>query len=103
LAVFKDELVKLFPHDEDARRLAEQSFHFAEFFRDRHIEPPRMRGRALVWGHCHHKATGGTDPEKELLEQMGLEVEEATGGCCGLAGSWGFEARHHELSLQIGE
>jgi FAD/FMN-containing dehydrogenase/Fe-S oxidoreductase len=103
LAVFKDELVKLLPHDDDAARLSKQAFHFAEFFRTQEIEPPRVGGKALLWGHCHHKATAGIDGEHELLEQMGLEVENVTGGCCGLAGSWGFEADHYDYSLQAGE
>jgi hypothetical protein len=43
------------------------------------------------------------DPEQQLLERMGLEVEPVSGGCCGLAGSWGFERGHHEISMQCGE
>jgi Fe-S oxidoreductase len=103
VAVFKDELVKLLPHDDDAKRLRTQTFHYAEFLRDRDVSLPRLEGRALVWGHCHHKATGGIDSEVELLHALGLETEVATGGCCGLAGSWGFEAGHYELSLRCGE
>jgi FAD/FMN-containing dehydrogenase/Fe-S oxidoreductase len=103
LAVFKDELVKLFPNDDDARRLASQSLHFAEFFERFDIEPPPSTGRALLWGHCHQKATGGIEPDTSLLERMGFDVEYVTGGCCGLAGSWGYEAKHHDLSLAIGE
>ena len=103
LATFKDELGKLLPHDDDARRLRSQVFHFSEFFRAHEIEPPRLEGRALLWGHCHHKATGGMGPERELLERMGLEVEEVTGGCCGLAGSWGYEAGHYDISMAAGE
>ena len=43
------------------------------------------------------------EPEQKLLERMGLEVEMVTGGCCGLAGSWGFEDGHHDISLECGE
>lgn len=103
LAVFKDELPKLFPHDDDAKRLAGQTYHFGEFFREREIRPPTLRGKAVLWGHCHQKATGGMDPEKALLEEMGLEVEEATGGCCGLAGSWGYEEGHYDIAMACGE
>jgi Fe-S oxidoreductase len=56
-----------------------------------------------VWGHCHHKATGGIEPEQKLLERMGMEVEQANGGCCGLAGSWGFEAGHYDVSMAAGD
>src|SRR5205823_14329627 len=98
-----DELRKLLPHDDDAKRLAQQSFHFAEFLERERADVPVHSGRAVLWGHCHHKATGGLESEKRLLERMGLDVEEATGGCCGLAGAWGFEAEHHDLSMRIAE
>jgi len=103
LATFKDELVKLLPNDEDATRLSRQVFHFAEFFQEFDIEPPALQRDAIVWGHCHHKATGGIDPELEVLRKMGVEADEVKGGCCGLAGSWGFEKEHHDLSIQIGD
>jgi Fe-S oxidoreductase len=103
VAVFKDELGKLLPHDDDAKRLAQSTYHFAEFFEKYDVEPPRLERKAFVWGHCHHKATGGIDPEVELLKKMGVEVETLNAGCCGLAGSWGFEAGHHEVSMKCGE
>jgi FAD/FMN-containing dehydrogenase/Fe-S oxidoreductase len=102
-AVFKDELGKLLPHDDDAKRLAQSTYHFAEFFAKFEVEPPRLERKAFVWGHCHHKATGGIEPEVELLKKMGVEVETLKAGCCGLAGSWGFEAGHHDVSMDVGE
>ena len=73
LAVFKDELVKILPHDDDARRLAGNAYHFAEFFSVFEIEPPALAEgtEALLWGHCHHKATGGMTPEEDLLRTDG--------------------------------
>ena len=104
LAVFKEELIKILPHDEDAMRLSENSYHWAEFFEKHDIETPRLEGKGIVWGHCHHKATGGMEPEIKLLkERMGMEIEEAKGGCCGLAGSWGFETGKYDLSMKCGE
>jgi Fe-S oxidoreductase len=103
VAVFRDELPKLLPHDDDGRRLTECASHFSEFFPTHNLEPPGLEGRALLWGHCHQKATGGIDSERALLEQMGLAVGTVTGGCCGLAGSWGFEDAHYDLSMAIGE
>ncbi|HET9719986.1 MAG TPA: FAD-binding and (Fe-S)-binding domain-containing protein [Solirubrobacteraceae bacterium] len=103
LAVFKDELTAMLPHDDDAKRLAGNAMHFAEFFERFEIDVPALERHALVWGHCHHKATGGMDPEHQLLKRMGVEVEPVSGGCCGLAGSWGFEQGHHEVSMQSGE
>jgi Fe-S oxidoreductase len=107
LAVFKDELVKLKPHDDDARRLAEHSYHFGEFFTTFDIEPPKFAAdaaaKAVLWGHCHHRATGGVHSEQKVLEQMGVATESAVGGCCGLAGSWGFENGKWDISMDCGE
>ena len=103
VAVFKDELRKLLTLDEDAERLAKQTFHLSEFLAQADYAPPQLQGRALLHGHCHHKATGGISPEKKLLEQMGLEVEELDSGCCGMAGGWGYEPDHYEVSMACGE
>ncbi|WP_329141241.1 FAD-binding and (Fe-S)-binding domain-containing protein [Streptomyces sp. NBC_00670] len=103
LAVFKDELPKLLPHDDDARRLTRNAYHFAEFFQKFDVTPPRLEGKALLWGHCHQRATGGMSPDQQLLEKMGLEVENLKGGCCGLAGSWGFEGGKYDISMDCGE
>jgi FAD/FMN-containing dehydrogenase/Fe-S oxidoreductase len=102
-AVFKDELGKLLPHDEDGKRLAKQVFHFGEFLEREGYEPPFLPRKVLLHGHCHHKATGGIDSEQKLLKQMGAEVEAPDSGCCGLAGSWGYEAGHYDVSMACGE
>jgi len=101
--VFKDELTKMLPHDDDAARLAKNAYHFGEFFTSFGISPPRLDGQALLWGHCHQRATGGVSPDQELLEQMGLSVDNLEGGCCGLAGSWGFEKGKYGISMDCGE
>jgi FAD/FMN-containing dehydrogenase/Fe-S oxidoreductase len=104
VAVFKDELTKLWPMDQDARRLKRQTFHFSEFLSQQASwEPPRLHRKALLHGHCHQKATGGTDPDTKLLELMGLEVEELDAGCCGMAGGWGYEEGHYDVSIACGE
>jgi Fe-S oxidoreductase len=105
VAAFRDELCGLLPHDEDAKRLSLQTLTLAELLRDHAPGWPRPRldRRALLHGHCHQRAVMGLSAERELLEQMGLEVQELDAGCCGLAGSFGFEAEHYEISRQIGE
>jgi FAD/FMN-containing dehydrogenase/Fe-S oxidoreductase len=105
VAVFKDELVNLWPNDEDAKRLSRQTFHFSEFLANeaKGWRPPQLHGRAILHGHCHHKATGGTAPERDLLERVGLEVEELEAGCCGMAGGWGYEAGHYDVSIACAE
>ena len=103
LATFKDELVNLLPHSDDAKRLSQDVYHFGEFFERFELEPPRLDRKAFVWGHCHHKATGGISPELSLLQKMGVETETLQAGCCGLAGSWGFESGHYDVSMAAGE
>jgi FAD/FMN-containing dehydrogenase/Fe-S oxidoreductase len=104
VAVFKDELTKLWPMDQDAQRLKQQTFHFAEFLAHQEgWEPPQLHRKALLHGHCHQKATGGTGPDKQLLEKMGIEVEELDAGCCGMAGGWGYEHGHYDVSIACGE
>jgi Fe-S oxidoreductase len=104
VAVFKDELTKLWPMDQDARRLNRQTFHFSEFLSQQSgWEPPQLNRKALLHGHCHQKATGGTGPDTKLLERMGLDVEELDAGCCGMAGGWGYEEGHYDVSIACGE
>jgi Fe-S oxidoreductase len=105
VAVFRDELTKLMPNDEDARRLASQTFHFAEFLaRDETgYTPPELGGRVLLHGHCHGRATGGFEPEKGLLEAMGADVAAPETGCCGMAGAWGYEKAHFDVSRACAE
>ncbi|HET9078102.1 MAG TPA: hypothetical protein VFN68_14290, partial [Acidimicrobiales bacterium] len=67
------------------------------------IEVPHLEGTAVMWGHCHHRATGGVEPEQRVLERMGLDVDPVKGGCCGLAGSWGFEKGKYRISMDCGE
>ncbi|MCC9742939.1 FAD-binding and (Fe-S)-binding domain-containing protein [Streptomyces sp. MNU89] len=107
LAVFRDELPKMLPHDPDARRLRELAVHFSELLQDRapHWEPPRLAGDALVHGHCHHKnSPGGMDAEMRLLERTGLTLTTPDTGCCGMAGSFGFErGERYDVSVASGE
>ncbi|MCU0805604.1 MAG: FAD-binding oxidoreductase [Burkholderiales bacterium] len=103
IAVFRDELARLFPHDERAQRLAAQTFTFAEYLERIGFEPPRAAGRALLHGHCHQKSLWGLAADTRLLESMGYEVAAPDTGCCGMAGSFGFHPDRYALSMQIGE
>jgi FAD/FMN-containing dehydrogenase/Fe-S oxidoreductase len=106
LAVFRDELVNMLPHDEDAKRLRAQSYVLSEFLTQRvpGYSPPQLHRRALVQPHCHHHAVMGFDAEKDLLQAMGLQVEIPDAGCCGMAGSFGYEAgERYQVSIQAGE
>ena len=103
--MFRDELPGLFPQDENARRLSKQTFTLAEFLREHagDYEFPKLPRRALLHGHCHHKAVLKFQEEKELLEKMGLDLDLPDTGCCGMAGAFGFEKAHYDVSIACGE
>ena len=62
-----------------------------------------MKRKLLLHGHCHQKALIGTGPSLAVLRlPQGFEVEEVDSGCCGMAGSFGFEQEHYDLSQAIG-
>jgi Fe-S oxidoreductase len=104
VAAFRDELPNLLPHDEDARRLTQNTLTLAEFLvNEADYNPPKLGREALVHGHCHHEAIMGMSAELNLYERLGLDFEILDSGCCGLAGSFGFEREHYDISMKVGE
>ena len=106
LLTLRDESVDLLRTDE-ARAVARQSFLLEEFLlreRARGLELGfAARGRrVLLHGHCHQKALVGTGPTVAALRWAGFEVEEVDSGCCGMAGAFGFEREHYDLSVTLG-
>ncbi len=106
-AVFRDELINLFPKDERALALSKQVFLLSEFLEQRannDVFPlPQLARRALVHGHCHHKAIMKMTAEEAVLERMGIDFTAPAPGCCGMAGAFGFEKEKYEISKSIGE
>ncbi len=108
-AVFRDELVNLFPHDPDARRLHDQTRLLSEVLAEgagngRPVELPHVEGKAMVQAHCHHQAVMGFDAETEVLSCLGLDIEVLDSGCCGMAGAFGFErGEHYDVSVKAAE
>ncbi len=105
IAVFRDELTNLFPHDEQAKRLKQQAFVLSEFL-ERKVEnyqPPQLQRKAVVHMHCHHKAIMRTVQEETVLKKLGLDYTVLDSGCCGMAGSFGFEKDHYDVSIASGE
>jgi FAD/FMN-containing dehydrogenase/Fe-S oxidoreductase len=106
VSVFRDELGGLFPDDPDARRLAGQTFLLSEFLVQKAggWQPPALRRQAVVHGHCHHKALFRMDAEEAVLDRLGLDFQVLDSGCCGMAGSFGFEAgERYDVSEKLGE
>jgi len=103
--VFRDELTNLFPKDERAQALSKQVFLLSEFLEQRAktFPLPKLGRRALVHGHCHHKAIMKMTAEEAVLERMGVNFTAPAPGCCGMAGAFGFEKEKYEVSKAIGE
>jgi Fe-S oxidoreductase len=102
-AVFRDELVNLFPNDLDAQRLKLQTHLLGELLRKEGYQPAPLRRKVVLHGHCHQKALMGLEDDEALLKAAGLEVETLDSGCCGMAGSFGYEREKFDLSMKIGE
>jgi FAD/FMN-containing dehydrogenase/Fe-S oxidoreductase len=105
IAVFRDELCNLFPRDERAQRLSRQTFLLSEFLENyKNLIPlPRLERKAIVHGHCHHKSVLKMNAEEAVLSRMGLDWHTPAPGCCGMAGSFGFEHDKYDVSMAIGE
>ncbi|MGE5597515.1 MAG: (Fe-S)-binding protein, partial [Hyphomicrobiales bacterium] len=106
VSAFRDELANLFPHDQDAQRLAIQTFTLNELLINdtKDYQPPKVGQKAIVHAHCHHRAVLKFDAEMELMRRMGLDTEMPETSCCGMAGSFGFErGEKYEVAMQCGE
>jgi FAD/FMN-containing dehydrogenase/Fe-S oxidoreductase len=106
VAVFRDELLNLFPHDQRAQALSRQTFLLSEFL-ERELTPnaplPQLNRKALLHGHCHHKSIMKMTAEESLLRRIGIDFQSPAPGCCGMAGSFGFENDKYDVSMAIGE
>jgi Fe-S oxidoreductase len=105
VATFRDELTRMLPHDEDARRLSQQTYLLSEFI-EKYLPDhplPKLPRHAIVHGHCHHKALMKMSAEENVLERLGLDCEFPDTGCCGMAGAFGFEKNHYDVSIACGE
>ena len=109
LLTLRDELMVLLPEEPRAPTIAKNAFLFEEFFAKLadqgalNLKFKQQAKKILLHGHCHQKALVGTAPSKTVLGLTGCEVEEVDSGCCGMAGSFGYEAEHYDVSQAIGE
>jgi Fe-S oxidoreductase len=110
LLTLRDDYFYLLPDDKRVRMVAEHAFTFEEFVArlagDGQLDltftaEPR---HILLHGHCHQKSLIGTGPAiRALTLPPNYSVTEVDSGCCGMAGSFGYEAEHYEISLQMAE
>ncbi|WP_406149382.1 FAD-binding and (Fe-S)-binding domain-containing protein [Streptomyces sp. NBC_01012] len=101
-ATLRSDLVELLPDDTRATELSRSVRTVAEFLTSIGWTPPRAAEKLLVQPHCHHYSVMGYGPDQALLEAMGCEVE-ISAGCCGLAGNFGMEKGHYEISAKIAQ
>ncbi|MCS6833338.1 MAG: 4Fe-4S dicluster domain-containing protein, partial [Flammeovirgaceae bacterium] len=113
ILTFRDEYLDLcFPHQkESAKKLAQHTLLFDEFI-SREIDNRNIRSQQFksekkiikLHGHCHQKALASLVSTKRMLQlPYGYEVHLIRSGCCGMAGSFGYEKEHYDLSMKIGE
>ena len=112
LLTLRDEYAALLPQDPRAQAVAAATRLPEELLVDaiasgalKVSEDHDLSGRRILFhGHCHQKALAGTGATMALLRSIpGADVTEVDAGCCGMAGSFGFEAEHYDLSMRIGE
>jgi len=109
ILTFRDEYPDLLPRNEGAKILAGNSYLLDEYLSklDRtnclNIYWKSNGPSVLFHGHCHQRALVGIETSIELLKMAGCSVTESRAGCCGMAGSFGYEKEHYNISEEIGE
>jgi len=95
---FRDDYFSLID-DPDLEALSKLCLTWEEFLQDKALPLVEGAPPLLLHGHCHQKALVGTGPALKVLSQLpGVELEEVDSGCCGMAGSFGYEREHYEVS-----
>ncbi|ACU73720.1 FAD linked oxidase domain protein [Catenulispora acidiphila DSM 44928] len=105
-AVFRADAVELMPGNQDVQRLAGQFRTFAEQLVNHAPQgwtPPKLIRTATVQTHCHQHAVLKDDADRELMTRAGIDAHVLDEGCCGLAGDFGFQRGHYDLSMKIAE
>ncbi|MER5219773.1 FAD-binding and (Fe-S)-binding domain-containing protein [Streptomyces flaveus] len=104
-AALRTDLPELLDGDPDARALARSTRTLAELLLHHTTgwQPPRIDAGSISQTHCHQHATSGFSADSALLEAMGVDNSVLNSGCCGLAGNFGFERGHYDVSVAAGE
>ncbi|MFI6957603.1 FAD-binding and (Fe-S)-binding domain-containing protein [Nocardia sp. NPDC050408] len=103
-AVLRADLPELLPEDPRAAATAAAVRTLAEFLAEQPNwhPPPRLGQSVVVQPHCHHHAVLGFDEDRRMLASMQINVTEVT-GCCGLAGNFGMQSGHYDISVAVAE
>jgi FAD/FMN-containing dehydrogenase/Fe-S oxidoreductase len=112
LLTLRDEYLEFFPHEQRAHSIARQSFLMEEFLLTERVlqEKQLLDGLSMkehqpvsFHNHCYSKALVGSETMQSVFEGIGVDAIEIPSGCCGMAGSFGYEEEHYALSMQIAE
>lgn len=112
LLTFRDEYLDFFPEDEELRKASERCFLIDEFIQQevkkRRFQPPfkpNLPKRTYrVHGHCFQKSLVGVQPTLNMLHLIpNVTAENIPSGCCGMAGSFGYDKGKYDVSMDIGE
>ncbi|HET6613692.1 MAG TPA: FAD-binding and (Fe-S)-binding domain-containing protein [Kofleriaceae bacterium] len=104
VAAFRDELLLMLPGNEKAKRLSGSVKMLGEFLVGIDgYRPPPLDRRAIVHGHCHHKAVLDFSADEQLMAEMGLDMTVLDSGCCGMAGAFGLERSKYDVAMAAGE
>ncbi len=101
--MLRRDAAELLHDDPRAAALASATVTFAEFLTRSDWQPPDVATEALVQTHCHQHAVLGFDADRALMARAGIRADIPDSGCCGLAGNFGFERGHYEVSRAVGE
>ncbi len=106
----RDEYLYLLPGDPRVKTIAEHCYTFEEFIAkladegDLELDFRDEARHVLLHGHCHQKSLVGTNPSKRTLTlPPGFSVSEVDSGCCGMAGAFGYEVEHYDISMAMAE
>jgi Fe-S oxidoreductase len=108
ILTLRDEFLDLLPGEPRAETVAEVTYTFEEYL-DERVEVGPLdgagddRGEVLLHGHCHQKALIGTEATERVLALAGYDVTAVDAGCCGMAGAFGYEAEHVDVSREMAE
>ncbi len=109
LLTFRDEYRDLLEDDARVSAIADAAMLIEELVAEAmadgaDLRPSQEQGKVLFHGHCHQKALVGTGTAMDVLRSIpGCDAEEIESGCCGMAGSFGMEKEHYDISMSIGE